>query len=174
MNCPLLSENTAEDTMDILLDYTAGRLDAKRTAKLEKHMLSCARCAAFRTEQAGVWAALDLWEPEPVSMSFNRSLWQKIEASASASWYRKLVDALRFGAWKPVFPLAAAVFVVAAGFVFDHQGTGTTTPGVINASGVSMNEVDQVEKTLDDLQLLRQFDAVSAGVTTSQTDSVPM
>ncbi len=170
MNCPLL----AEDTTDVLLDYSAGRLDAKRTAMLETHMLSCVRCAAFRAEQTEVWAALELWEPEPVSMGFNRSLWQKIEESASASWYRKLVDALRFGAWKPVFPLAAAVFVVAAGFVFDHQGTGTPAPGILNGSGVSMNEVDQVEKTLDDLQLLRQFDAVSAGVTSGQTDSVPM
>lgn len=170
MNCPLLSEHTA----DVLLDYSAGQLDAMLTAELETHMLSCARCAAFKTEQADVWAALDLWEPAPVSMSFNRRLWQKIEEAASDSWYRKLADAMRFGAWKPVFPLAAAVFVVAAGFVFDHQGPVTTTPNTVSNAGVSMTEVDQVEKTLDDLQLLRQFDAVSAGVATNPTDSVPM
>jgi anti-sigma factor RsiW len=170
MNCPLLSDQTA----DLLLDYSAGRLDPTRAIPLEKHMDNCDRCAAFRLSQTEVWAALDAWEPEPVSVAFNRALWQKIDREVHAPWYRKLADQLRFGAWKPAFPLAAAALVVAAGFAFDHHGGATSklavnfpgnfasnqavNPGVTSAS---LSEADQVEKTLDDLQLLRQLDAAS-------------
>jgi anti-sigma factor RsiW len=154
MNCPLQSE----DTLNLLLDYSAGRLDTARTVALERHMHACSGCAEFRLRQTALWEALDAWEPEPVSMSFNRSLWQKIEAAAAAPWYRRLADALRFGAWKPAFPLAAAAVLIVAGFVYDHRNTETLAPSV---SGVSVSEAEQVEKTLDDIQLLRQFDAAS-------------
>ena len=158
MNCPLLSDQTA----DLLLDYSAGRLNATRAIPLEKHMDNCERCTAFRLAQTDLWAALDAWEPEPVSVEFNRALWHKIDREVHAPWYRKLANQLRFGAWKPAFPLAAAAFVVMAGFVFDHQGGVSSNlavnPGVTSAS---LSEADQVEKTLDDLQLLRQLDAAS-------------
>jgi hypothetical protein len=159
MNCPYRSEQD----FGTLLDYMSGRLDSARTQTLETHMLVCADCAAFKTEQAEVWAALDLWEAPPVSLSFNREVLHTIEVEASAPWYRKLADSFRMGVWKPAFPLAAAVVVIAAGFLFDHQsvGTGTASPGISNAAGVSITEVDQVERTLDDIQLLRQFDTAA-------------
>ena len=103
MNCPLLEQT------DLLLDYTAGRLDSATAALFERHMENCTHCAAFRTEQAVLWNALDAWEPEPVSLSFNRTLWQRIDAIAAEPWYRRLIDGFRFGAWKPALPLAAAV-----------------------------------------------------------------
>ena len=156
MNCPLQSE----DTLDLLLDYAAGRLDPARSAVLEHHMELCACCAAFRTEQKVLWNALDEWEPEPVSPSFNRTLWQRIDAVAGEPWYRRCIDALRFGGWKPAFPLAAAACVVTAGFLLDH--TSAPKPRVsVMTSGVSVAEVDQLEKTLDDIQLLRQLDSAS-------------
>jgi hypothetical protein len=123
-------------------------------------MESCARCAAFRTEQTVLWNALDAWEPEPVSLSFNRTLWQRIDAIAAEPWYRRLIDSFRFGAWKPALPLAAAVCVITAGFLLDHANAPTSN-SVAGASGVSITEADQVEKTLDDFQLLRQLDSAS-------------
>ncbi|MDP9168995.1 MAG: hypothetical protein M3N54_00135 [Acidobacteriota bacterium] len=161
MNCPLESE----DTLDLLLDYSAGRLDKTRTALLEGHMHDCPGCAAFRTEQTALWDALDVWEPEPVALNFNRRLWQKIEAAAAAPWHRRLADAVRFGAWKPAFPLAAAATLIFAGFMFDHQADRAIPAAP--ASGVSVSDAEQVEKTLDDIQLLRQFDAAPASSGTS-------
>jgi anti-sigma factor RsiW len=161
MNCPLLSADFDQnDATDLLLEYTAGRLDSARAALLERHMEKCARCAAFRTEQAMVWNALDAWEPEPVSLSFNRSLWQRIDAIAAEPWYVRLIDGFRFGAWKPALPLAAAMCVITAGFVLDHAHAPTAS-SVAGASGVSITEVDQAEKALDDIQLLRQLDSAS-------------
>jgi hypothetical protein len=45
--------------------------------------------------------------------------------------------------------------MIAAGFLLDHPGTRTS------ATGVSVREADQVEQTLDDIQLLHQLDAVT-------------
>ncbi len=160
MNCPLQSE----DTLDLLLDYSAGRLDSARSALLERHMERCEQCAAYRGEQTMLWNVLDTWEPEPVSLGFNRSLWQRIEAIAAEPWYRRFIQALRFGAWKPAFPLAAAACVITAGFLLDHANTVSSTV-ITTAAGVSVAEVDQVEKTLDDIQLLRQLDFASHGDT---------
>ena len=96
-----------------------------------------------------------LWEPAPVSLDFNRRLWQRIDAAASAPWYKGLAEALRFANWKPVIPLTAAALVMAAGFLLDHPRNGN------QAQGVSVTEADQVEQTLDDIQLLRQFDGIT-------------
>jgi anti-sigma factor RsiW len=156
MNCPLQREETA----DVLLDYSAGRLDAARTTMLETHMETCVECSRFRLEQTAVWDALDVWEPAPVSLDFNRRLWQRIDAAAQAPWYRKLADGWRFGNWKPVLPLTAAILVIAGGFLLDHQGNRTTTRGP-DVPGVSVTEADQLEQTLDDIQMLHQLDSLT-------------
>ena len=150
MICPLRSEET-----NLLLDYSAGRLNAARKAFLEQHMDICPSCASFRLDQSAVWEALDLWEPAPVSMDFNRNLWHRIDAAAAAPWYKNLASSLRFASWKPVLPLTAAIAVIATGFLLDHPGARNPQ------SGFSVNEAEQVEQTLDDIQLLHQLDAVA-------------
>jgi anti-sigma factor RsiW len=158
MICPLRKEDTAH----VLLDYTAGRLDALQMAALEQHMESCAECAAFRAQQAVVWDALDTWEPSPVSLDFNRRLWQRIDTAEAEPWYRRLAESFRFAQWKPVLPLTAAILLMAAGFLFDHQDSQVstqTTPAI--ARSVSVSEADQVEQTLDDIQLLRQLNGAA-------------
>jgi anti-sigma factor RsiW len=154
MNCPLQKPESA----DILLDYAAGRLDAVRATGIERHMETCSRCAAFRMEQAAVWDALDAWHPAPVSMDFNRRLWHRIDA-AKVTWYRALAGSLRHASWKPAIPLAAAVVIVATGFLLDHPVAKVSpAPGV----SVSVTEADQVEQTLEDIQLLHQLDVATA------------
>jgi hypothetical protein len=157
MNCPLEREETA----DLLLEYSARRLDRARAANVERHAQNCGRCATFLEQQTEVWDALDAWEPAPVSMDFNRRLWQRIDAMSKASWFSSLADALRMANWKPVFPLAAAVLVIAGGFLLDHPGDKIAAPGVA-VQGVSTIEADQLDQTLDDIQLLRQLDPVTA------------
>ena len=167
MNCPLKSE----ETLEVLLDHSAGKLDPIRAAQLEQHRLICAECSAFLAGQTDLWQTLDAWEPEPVTADFNRRLWQRIDAEAAAPWYRKLADAFGMGMWKPAMPLTAAVLLVAAGFMLDHPSARSVTmkPAVETASGVSLIDVDQVEKTLDDIQLLGQLDASVEAPNSSKT-----
>ena len=153
MNCSLGLRQ-----MDTVLDYAAGRLNAMNAARFEEHMAKCPECAAFSREQVEVWDALDVWEPVPVSLDFNRRLWQRIDAVEREPWYRRLVEVLRTASWTPAIPLTAAVLVIAAGFVFDHPAMRNTPAPPPASRGVN---VEQVQQTLDDIQLLHQFDATA-------------
>ena len=164
MNCPIRNEETAE----LLLAYTARRLDPARTAVLEDHMNVCAECAEFRAGQELVWQALDAWDAPPVTPDFNRRLYQRIEAEAAEPWYKRLFNT-PLAMWKPAIPLAAACLLVVAGFVLDHPvSMNQPNPSpVIRVASVA--EAEQVENALDDLQLLRQIDS---NATSGSTESM--
>jgi hypothetical protein len=155
MSCQLKTD----EHRDRLLAYSAGRLRGEELAKFEQHMRACPDCAAMGKAQSGVWNLLDVWEPRPVSQDFNRRLWFD-------RLYLAVNDFLRPVFARPAFPLAAATLVIAAGFVLDHPGKslrGNTTQASAHVSSGEANklEFDQVETTLDDIEMLRQFDAKS-------------
>jgi len=152
-NCP---------TEDMLLDYIAGRLNRTQASLFEAHAEHCAHCAALRTSQAAVWQSLDEWKPAPVSAGFNRELWRRIDADArQSSWTRELAAALQFSFWKRLAPLAVAVALIATGFVFDHAGkqAGTIQPESAASIVITASEADQLDRALDDIQLLDEVDA---------------
>jgi anti-sigma factor RsiW len=152
-NCP---------TEDMLLDYVAGRLNRTQASLFEAHAEHCARCAAMRTSQAAVWQSLDEWKPAPVSAGFNRELWRRIDADArKSSWTRELTAALQFNFWKRLAPLAVAVAVIVTAFVFDHSGkhAGTIQTNSPASIVVTASEADQLDRALDDIQLLHEVDA---------------
>jgi hypothetical protein len=162
MSCQIRSE----EHTDHLLAYSAGQLRGEAAAKLELHMRSCEECASIGKAQSDVWNLLDNWEVRPVSADFNRQLYARIDAAAKASWLERFTasvnEFLRPVFARPAFPLAAASLVIVAGFVLDHPGR----PSALRASTVETNkihlnkaEADQVEATLDDIDILRQFDA---------------
>jgi len=164
MSCQIRSE----EHTDHLLAYAAGQLHGEAAAKLEFHMRICDECAAFGKSQSAVWNLLDTWEPRPVSADFDRRLYARIEAAESASWFDRAYGAvsefLRPVFARPAFPLAAASFVIVAGFVLDHPGkllNSTGKQASLHVSSVQINKVvvDQVEATLDDMEMLGQFDA---------------
>jgi anti-sigma factor RsiW len=149
---------------DILLDYVAGRLNRTQASLFEAHADHCARCAALRVSQTAVWQSLDEWKPAPVSEGFNRELWRRIDADArESSWTRELAAALQFNFWKRLAPLALAVALIATGFVFDHAGK---QPGTVQTNSpasivVTASEADQLDRALDDLQLLHEVDTTA-------------
>jgi anti-sigma factor RsiW len=144
--------------MEVLLDYPAGRLEPGMRAALEQHLAGCSACRDAVEIQAAVWNTLDAWDPAPVSLDFNRRLWQKIDQKAAQPWY---AGALTIATWKPMLPTALlALVVVAGGFFFErpHERPMQSVPA---NNGVSLTEVDQAVSTLDDLQLLQQLDSVT-------------
>jgi anti-sigma factor RsiW len=152
-NCP---------TEDMLPDYIAGRLNRAQASRFEAHAEHCARCGAMRMSQAAVWQSLDEWKPAAVSAGFNRELWRRIDADArQSSWTRDLAAALEFNFWKRLAPLAVAVALIATGFMFDHAGKqpGTHQPDSPSSIVVTASEADQLDRALDDIQLLHEVDA---------------
>lgn len=150
MDCPI---RTQEKT-DWLLEYSAGRLNREDAALMARHVETCQECARFVEAQQRVWYALSQWEVDPVSAGFDRRLYRAIEAQP-LSWKDRLFPPLQ-PLWRPVLPLAAACVLVVVGVVL-HAPQAKLTPAA-SQTAVEKIEAEQVERTLDDMQMLRELE----------------
>src|SRR5262249_27811311 len=115
-------------------------------------------CREFRDGQRALWEALDQWEARPISPDFDRRLYRKIEEQEQLAWWSRAFRSLRPMFVRPTLPLAAtACLVLVAGFLID--GPARVNPV---ADSQIRGEVEQVERTLDDLDMLRQFNLAPA------------
>jgi anti-sigma factor ChrR (cupin superfamily) len=172
MNFPEFSNNSMRScpTEDVLLDYIAGHLAPAKAVLFELHAEGCADCAALRTAQNAIWRSLDEWKPAPVSESFNRDLWRRIDAEAQASsWTERLAGMMQIGIWKRVAPLAVAMAVVVTAFMLDHSGSQKPPVNAPAAVVLTQSEADQLERALDDIQLLHEVDAEAAAAKPEST-----
>lgn len=157
MTCPLQTDNA--NNADVLLDYCARSLDAERKAMLEKHMESCADCREMARAQSQVWSAMDLFDAEPVSIDFDRKLYARIaEMDRVPAWERFWTPVREYlqgqPGWKPVLSVAAAsaVFFVVIAVQNGGEPQVTEVPAAVI-------DVEQAERALEDIEMLRLFDA---------------
>jgi anti-sigma factor RsiW len=160
MDCPIKTQ----ENMDWLLDYAAGRLGPAQSALLARHVETCPACARFVEGQQLVWSALSQWEPRPVSADFDRRLYRRIESkpeSRLGRWFGPLQPL-----WRPVVPLAAACLLIVAGVVLHIP----RAPLSIGDAPMRMERIEpeQVERTLDDMQMLREL-----GITPQPEENTP-
>ncbi len=150
MECPVQSREHA----DVLLAYCARRLDPETAAVLERHMEDCAACRAFGEAQRAVWSALDAWEAMAVSEDFNRRLYRRIDQEERASFWLRWVRPWLGLRWRPALSLAAASAAVVAAFLVQapQSAPRPTETEIVDA--------EQVERALDDLDMLRQLNLV--------------
>lgn len=165
MKCPMESHDNAE----LLLAYCARRLDPETQSVLERHMAACPACREFQRGQETVWNALDAWEAMPASADFDRRLYRRIaEEEARASWWSRLMRP-----FQPVFapalmsrgvPVAAAAcLLVLAGVILERPGSVAVPEDVTADARVEAVQPDQVERTLDEMEMLRQLRITPAG-----------
>ena len=157
MNCPIETHDNAE----LLLAYCARKLDPETQLIVERHLAACPACREFQAGQEAVWQALDAWEAMPVSPDFNRRLYRRIEEEAAhASWWSRLARPFRAMVEAPLMsrsvPLAAAAcLLVLAGVILQQPNNVTVSEE--SAERTEAIQPDQVERTLDDMEMLRQF-----------------
>lgn len=153
MRCP-----TEERNPGILVAHAAGELDAETARVLEQHVAGCSACRAVAANQAVVWKALDLWEAPPISPDFDRKLYRRIDETGQMSWWQRLTRPLRPMPLRQVVPLTAmAGLLLAAGFLLERPVQVVpvaSRPDVVRAS--------QLERTLDDMELLGQFSSAES------------
>jgi hypothetical protein len=100
----------------------------------------------------------------PVSAGFNRELWRRIDAGERTPWTSRFAEATRAAFWKQLAPLAIAAALMVTAFVLDHpvkrseKALTHATASII----VTASDAAQLERTLDDIQLLHEVDAESA------------
>ena len=162
MRCPIETQENAE----LLLSYSARRLNPEATAILEAHMELCPSCREFRDSQRVLWEALDQWDARPVSPDFDRRLYRKIEEQEQMGWLSRVFGSVRPVLWRPALPMAAtACLVLVAAFLSVNPGT---VPAPV-ADNPPAAEVEQVERALDDLEMLRQFDLAATAADASRS-----
>lgn len=143
MECPVRARENAA----VLLDYCAGKLDPPAAAVLERHLEQCEACRGWLKDQQAVWTALEAWEAAPVSLDFDRRLYRRIEQEQRPAWRRL--------AWRPAFSLALASLVVLAALLI-RPPKPVDRP---HQAQVETLDADRLERTLDDMEMLRQLSA---------------
>ena len=157
MNCPIPRHDPER-----LVAYAASALNPEAARALEQHLADCSDCRSMAADQTAVWKALDAWEAPPVSPDFDRRLYRRIDQEGRFSWWERLAGSFHSMPLRHALPLtAAAGLLLVAGLLLQHPGY--IAPIALRGEIVRAN---QVELTLDDLDLLGQFG------TADSTDSV--
>ncbi len=146
MRCPMERAEGSE----LALDYCAHRLSPEMTESYERHLAVCPSCRALVSAQRQVWDALDGWRPVEVSESFDRRLRDRIEARRGRRWLR---IAFSTGWLGRAIPVASAATVALT--IFLARAPNTPHPDFpMRAEPV---EVEKAERTLEDLDMIRQM-----------------
>lgn len=151
MICPIKSK----ENIEWLLDYSAGRLDRERAGAVAHHVESCLDCARFVEGQEMVWNALGQWEPAPICSDFDRSLYRMIDRKEHRLWISRWFQPLQ-PLWRPAVPVAAACLLIVVGLVLRTPDTALNP--IHSQTRVEAIEAEQVERTLDDMQMLREME----------------
>ncbi len=151
MECPLKSGQAGE----LIVGYRAQTLDFQVAASFERHLKDCAGCRQLAASQQAVWSALEAWEPQPISPDFDQKLFERIAADERLRWWQRV----RLPAWSSVraISVAAACAALLAAFLL------RTSPGIPAAVPAQPKfQIEQVERALDDMDLLKQIGVEAA------------
>ncbi|MGA2183953.1 MAG: zf-HC2 domain-containing protein [Bryobacteraceae bacterium] len=155
MRCPIEVGNGAE----ILVALAAGRLTPEEQKVFELHLAECAECRRLADAQRSVWSVLDAWKSPAVSEDFDSSLFARIAAEEQRPWWRR-----RWGfSWRPMLPVGAACLALVGVFLLHNPWPQTVVPAapttvIRTQEDAQKVDVDQVERALDDMDMLKQLD----------------
>lgn len=161
MQCPIENNNEA----GIFLDYCARKTDVVASLAMESHLAICESCQAVVRAQQALWNSLDSWDQVEVAQDFNRKLYARIDAEGGSvfllRWW-KMASARWFAiSWWPALPAALACALFIAALWIPWPGVGR--PEAEQAqSKTEQLETEQVERTLQDLEMLKQFSSKNA------------
>jgi len=154
MLCPIQHDNS-----EVLLDYCARKLKPETAILLEQHIAGCEECRNFADAQQSVWEALDSWDTAPVSVNFDRRLYERIEEHERSNWWSKLRSHEFFQpfGWKPAMPLVTAGATLALAFWLYLPGEKPVVVDPVGQTRAESVDLDQAERAVDDLEMLQQL-----------------
>lgn len=150
-----------EKQTDRMISYAAGKLAEPERIALERHLGECETCRRVADAQKRVWAVLDAYPVLAPADDFDRRLYARIAEDEQRAWWRQALDryfspfAIRSGV-----PVAAACLSICAAFVLRLPSPPALQSGGGHPVAVEHRiNVDQVERALDDLDMLKQLTA---------------
>lgn len=148
----------AREGAELVLAYCARRLEPEKSAWYERHLGACESCREMLAAQRQVWEALDYWSQLPVPRDFDCRLERRIEAEEQRPWFERLFaggpPGSRLSGWlRPALPIASVGALALAMFLVRAPGTAVFE----GQARVENAEVEQAERALEDLEMIRQF-----------------
>jgi hypothetical protein len=112
--------------------------------------------------QRSVWKALDSWSVNPPSGDFDCKLYTRIDeeersSSALEKWVCSIVARWSPFSWRAPVAVAAVCAMVALAILIDIPGAPRVVPPTEPQARTEHVDIEQVERTLDDMNMLRQF-----------------
>ena len=157
MKCLAKNEN---DGM-VLMEYALDKLPLAQRTLVAEHVHSCSDCSTVVAAHKSLNSSFDLWEPDAISRDFDRKLFTRIMEEESRSWKRFLPQ-FAVPAWRSTFMPAAALCAAMFAAALLHTPAVAPVPVKDTAHHLELSEVEQVESTLEDLEMLRQLSVPSA------------
>jgi len=142
---------------EIFVDYVAGSLDSTECEALERHLEECTACRQLARAQKSIWCALDEFPPAVASEDFDRHLYLRIAHEGEPHWWHFFLRPQFSGLGvRRAVPVTVACLTLLAVFLFRSP----LTPPQVLSHPVAIEQkvdVEQVERTLDDLDMLKQL-----------------
>lgn len=160
---------------DVLLAYSAGRVDADTAIRLDRHVPGCGACQQFLAAQRQVWEALDAFGPAVpvISASFDQQIYARIASERSENWWqrtwKRFFQAGEPVSWKPVGAMAFACLAVAVGLSLqlDRKPESSNPENRAHAEPVAEpvkvafddQEIKMIDRALEDFEMLDKMGA---------------
>lgn len=164
MRCPLKAGERVGEAYQRANEAVLAHGADLDNGSLSPHLKECRECRQVAEAQREVWSKLDAWTPAPVPADFDDRLYARIEAYKQQSWWsRTLAGMTGKWSWKPAMPLAVACTALVAAFLLNSP-----LPSYVRAPGVEVRsesgiDLQQVERALDDLDMLKQLGMAPGG-----------
>lgn len=159
MACQFQKERAAE-----LLEYCGPRTQEKTADLVESHLLLCTECRAWIKEQQSVTALLSEWTVADVGSEFEAAVWAKVNDLPPESLWERWKQWLLFV--NPVHVrMAAATLTLLIAVIISGAWWHVAKP----VSHGEKVDIEKVEQTVDDMDLLRTLTATSVTHTSKGT-----
>ncbi len=148
---------TREQALEIILDPRGGPAQgSSEHRELKAFLEGSPECREIYRQQQQVWESLDLWEDVDPSPGFDRSLMAEVERDgADLPWYAPWT-----WHWRPSFAVGlAALVLIAAAITGSRPGLDPKPLEIAE----DVEYVEEIHETLDDLEMLADFDVLPLG-----------
>ena len=150
VRCPMEAREGAE----LVLAYCSRRLDPDKSAWFERHLAACVSCQEMWRRRSRSGKRSIIWDALPIPRDFDRRLKWRIEAEERKPWPQRLTGL------RPECVAASGD----PGCLDGRFGLGRfpgsvppTRPTPISRRRSETTEVEQAERALEDLEMIRQF-----------------
>ena len=150
-----------------LVAFVAGKVRGPDGARLRAHLEDCERCRDYVEGQRAIWQLLDDWQPELQNTNFNSDFASRLAHLPPEPWFVEIGRRVAARMLKPAFTFSAIAAVLAVSVYvrnpFVASGHTQFVPRTVASAPrvISPVEAEQVDRAIDDMQLLHQLDSFS-------------